>query len=440
MYKMKNMARLTGGLMIIILFVVSFFNWSLTVVEAALPDCGPFQIIGTCNNGIAKQLPDSQNPLLHHWTCETLGNVPIECSSAGLSRSPSGMPIRPISVPVLIPQTVVGVYTPIGNPPYAPTTSSTPDQLKCSNPLSSNWANLDSVHVPCCGYLNDAWLSAEIAVKAIEGRLAATALCSSNNGNRAKNVQRTALGITWTCGTETCNAYKEPACARELSQFAMADCSANNPDDKSKIYKNKQHYDEVIAVRVASGLDEFCEAGVKLPDACTSFVDSRWREKNAGYLCKNTKPGGRIEDTKIVRCVAGWSVPSQCGKAGREVKEEDDNYFKLLDKMQSASLSQAEKDELAKYFGLEYKAYYNVDGSLDDYAKRTAASQRRADMDTRVKQFFSLSAEEDAQLELCPKGSKAINKRYNFEGTKVNSDNWPDDIKAEPCNSTSATD
>jgi hypothetical protein len=177
MYKLKSIAQLASSLMIMILLVVSFFNWP-TIVQAALPDCGPFQIIGTCNNGTAKQLPDSLNPLVHNWTCETLGNPPINCSSAGTPRTPTGGSTptpspTPSSTPITLPPGATGtagtgVFTPAG-------TLGTP--AVCANPLTSNWANLDQVNIPCCGYLDDKWVDTQVAGRMAAGKMTATAMC-----------------------------------------------------------------------------------------------------------------------------------------------------------------------------------------------------------------------------------------------------------------------
>jgi hypothetical protein len=209
--------------------------------------------MGTCDNGTAKQLSDTISPLAHNWTCETAGNVPVNCSSlfgqtsttprdpsSSLTPSTPSTPSTPLLPPVLVPsnQSGAGLYVPVNNP----INTSTPP-MKCENPLLSDWVSLDQVVIPCCGALDGKWIDRDIAGRVLAGRMQASALCSSNNPGAAKNIRADNSELTWTCGAAVCKAYKRPECASELTQLDLADCTANNPVDKTKIYPSKDAQD-----------------------------------------------------------------------------------------------------------------------------------------------------------------------------------------------------
>jgi hypothetical protein len=259
--------------------------------------------------------------------------------------------------------------------------------------------------------------------------MTATAMCSTNNSGAAKDIKATQTDVTWTCGVATCKAYKIPSCATEVSEVAINDCSINNPTDSTRIYKDKKAFDDAIDARVKSGRDQFCNAGNSLVDSCLSTlaVGSAWRQKNTGYVCTNTKPGGTIADTKMVRCVAGWSVPSQCGKAGKEIKLPDARYDELVSLLENGKYD-AVQDKWSVLSAQEEAA---AQAELDQYNGKIYAASNPLDKDQDLLNFFNLSAEADAALELCPKGSKAINKSYKFQGVGLNSDYWPDDVKGD---------
>lgn len=438
MSKLKNNTGLASVFVIMILFVVSFF--SLTAVplaQAAAPACGVYDGMGTCANGTAKQLSDTISPLAHNWTCETAGNVPVTCSSlfgqtsttprdpsSSLTPSTPSTPSTPLLPPVLVPsnQSGTGLYVPVNNP----INTSTPP-MKCENPLLSDWVSLDQVVIPCCGALDGKWIDRDIAGRVLAGRMQASALCSSNNPGAAKNIRADNSELTWTCGAAVCKAYKRPECASELTQLDLADCAANNPVDKTKIYPSKDAYDDAINARKALGKDEFCESGVLSPDSCT--MTANWRTRNKFYTCRTTKPGGRVEDTKMVRCGAGWAAPTTCGSSGKAVDPSDENdkgreYVAFVD------VAADGKRTWDSYFRSKLVAApgsANIEYSTGIKSDWFWSLGAKCQEDNNFIAFFNLLGEKGA-TELCPKGSKAINKAYYHSDIGLNTDyQRPDD-------------
>ena len=418
-----------------ILLVVSFFNLtSVQLAQAAAPACGTYQRVGTCANGTAKQLADTGSPVVHNWTCETVGNAPVNCSSL-MSSTPTtpsdpstpSTPSTPYVPPILTPttQSGTGIYVPV-NDPTTPTASSTPP-MKCADPFTSNWATLDQVVIPCCGTLDGKWIDREIAGRVLAGRMQGTSLCSSNNPGAAKNIKADNSTLTWTCGATQCAAYKSPECAVELTTLSIADCAANNPVDKTRIYPSKQAFDEAIDTRKANAKDEFCEAGTRGPDSCNLTAD--WRTRNKFYMCSTTKPGGRVEDTKHVRCGAGWAGPTTCGSSGKAVDPKDENA-KGKEYVAFVDVAADGKRTWDSYFRSKLVAApgaANTEYSTGIKSDWFWSLGAKCEEDNNFIAFFNLLGEKGA-TQLCPKGSKAINKAYYHSDIGLNTDyQRPDD-------------
>lgn len=81
MTKLKNIWHRLLGLSFCLLLCVSFFNLlSIKSAQALAPACGAYLGVGTCANGLAKQLADSVNPPAHNWTC-TAGGQTMDCAT-----------------------------------------------------------------------------------------------------------------------------------------------------------------------------------------------------------------------------------------------------------------------------------------------------------------------------------------------------------------------
>jgi hypothetical protein len=76
MFKFENIVRFFGLVMSVFIGLVMM----TATVDAAPPVCGNHNgVSGTCLNGLAQQLPDSQNPAKYNWTCTADGQT-IDCS------------------------------------------------------------------------------------------------------------------------------------------------------------------------------------------------------------------------------------------------------------------------------------------------------------------------------------------------------------------------